>query len=79
MSSGNRQVFTMYIIQVLLIYPLAMTATDKWMEKLIRKNQKRPAKKADSSNDDPFDELNHWFKMKWLDRTACPNPSVRHR
>jgi hypothetical protein len=64
----------MYIIQVLLIYRLAMTATDKWMEKLIRKNQKKAAKRADSSNDNPFDELNRWFKMKRLDRTACPNP-----
>jgi hypothetical protein len=60
------------------LFPLVMTDTDKWMEKLIRKNQRKRAKTAGVSSangdDDPFDELNRWFKMKRLDRTACPNP-----
>ena len=24
-------------------------------------------------DDDPFEEITHWFNTKWLDRKACPN------
>ena len=53
---------------------------DTWMEKLMMKKQKKDGTLTASSSfsnispdDDPFEEITHWFKTKQLDRTACPN------
>ena len=60
---------------------LELSATDTWMEKLMRKKQKEDGTLTVLSSissiipdDDPFEELTRWFKTKWLDRMACPNP-----
>jgi hypothetical protein len=51
------------------------------MEKLMIKEQKKASTLTASSiisnispDDDPFEEITHWFKIKWLDCMACPNP-----
>ena len=53
------------------------------MDQLIKKKQKKASTstastsmdngKLTGSNEDPFEELNRWFKSKWLEREACPN------
>ena len=58
---------------------LELSATDSWMEQLIKKKQKKSNTLTTStstavSNVDPFEELNHWFKSKRLGCEACPNP-----
>ena len=64
-----------------ILLHLDLSATDAWMEKLMKKKQKNDGTLTASSSisnfnseDDPFEEITCWFKAKRLDRTACPNP-----
>ena len=62
-----------------------LSATDTWMEKLIKKKHKKGAQRTGyqtlsssignlDSDDNPFEEITRWFRTKRLDRLACPNP-----
>jgi hypothetical protein len=64
-----------------LIFNLGLSATDSWMEKLIKKKQKKASTSTSTistsmahSKENPFEELNRWFKSRRLEREACPNP-----
>jgi hypothetical protein len=63
---------------------LDLSATDSWMEKLIKKKKRQDAKDGNSTRsvhitttdgeDDPFEEITRWFGTKRLNRVVCPNP-----
>jgi hypothetical protein len=51
------------------------------MEQLIKKKQKNSSTSMSTtstsmanSKEDPFEELNRWFKSRRMEREACPNP-----
>ena len=84
MTTHNNLTYNELIIQYIsyfdwpILLCLDLSATDTWMEKLIKKKQKKDGNLTPSlsisnidSNDDPFKEITHWFKTKWLDRIAC--------
>jgi len=77
-----REFFILFYFDWPILLCLDLSTTDTWMEKLINKKQKKdstlvtPSSSIPSINsvDDPCEEITHWFKTKWLDRAACPDP-----
>jgi hypothetical protein len=59
---------------------LDLSATEKWMEKLIKKKKKQDGNLTqslgitNSDHQDPFEEITRWFGSKRLEQAACPNP-----
>jgi hypothetical protein len=54
---------------------------DTWMEKLMKKKQKKDGTLTASlsisninPDGDPFEEITCWFNKKQLDCMTCPNP-----
>jgi hypothetical protein len=53
---------------------VALSSTDSWMEKMIRKKQVVPSELAAAVQVDPLDELQRYLRQPRLKRGECPNP-----
>lgn len=61
------------------LFSLALSSTDAWMEKLIKKKQQKKGRSTltlESSNEnlDPFEEFHRYLRQSRLRRDDCPNP-----
>ena len=73
-TSGPSKILFIYLfIWYILINSIALLSTDSWMEKLIRKKKKKDRTEVLYS-ENPFEEIERYFKLLRLWREDCPNP-----